>query len=581
MEKTKILLISISANMQNGNPYVLIEKPEWAAETIYYTYFDEFGKQIGRRKSINLIASPSNPNPVIPESLRSDIMNPQVVKLFWNGNTRIFASAVLGKPKHNYIPPENWIDIKALLREYGYNTDSLAEVASKLRFYNKQKCKYNLNKKTESEANRFSVLIGIVQRLFRTEVVRTKSASAYEITESVNDQGVLINTDVIDAALYLIELYEQATFDYMNAHGLLNSRSKEQMVTEIKKDLKQDLFDKNCFEKVDEIYQLLSRTEELSELEIALIHILKFFLSRTYNFFSRLKHNLCDDNRLRGQICYWNDLISGTYGGTKLFEKANRDPTMKPEDIVEAISSIEHVDITDCELILNTLKTLRTLLIEHEHPYVIVDLSRVTEKTISKISNSSWRKKAYEDNNLEDVLKEKWTNFPFTSKRIVEYDIYVAKYGYSPLLCNNAITEWKEFNIDLSNGQAMLYSAFVEAKKTKRQAMTGIQFYVKGNLLILSLPTGRRITIPFKNERNGFLHRTVCKLNNELIDKNYLFRIICTAIQREALAKFLSELYAFGCTINYFTNNEICMNQMDCLPSFLFEHDFVKVYEYS
>ena len=478
MEKTKILLISISANMQNGNPYVLIEKPEWAAETIYYTYFDEFGKQIGRRKWINLIASPSNPNPVIPESLRSDIMNPQVVKLFWNGNTRIFASAVLGKPKHNYIPPENWIDIKALLREYGYPTDSLAEVASKLKLYEKQKCKYNVNQKTETEANRFSVLIRIVQRLFQTEVVRTKSASAYEITESVNDKGVLINTDVIDAALYLIELYEQATFDYMNAHGLLNSRSKEQMVTEIKKDLKQDFLDKNCFEKVDQIYQLLSRTEELSELEIALIHILKFFLSRTYNFFSRLKHNLCDDNRLRGQICYWNDLISGTYGGTKLFEKANRDPTMKPDDLAEAISSIERVEIVDSESIMEHLRTLRSVLINHEHPYVIVDLSRVTERTIAKISNSSWRKKAYEDNNLEDVLKEKWTNFPFTSKRIVEYDIYVAKYGYNVFLSSQALKEWKEINIELSNGKAMLYTAFAEARRGQCHAVSGIKFVI-------------------------------------------------------------------------------------------------------
>lgn len=155
MEKTKILLIFISANMQNGNPYVLIEKPEWAAETIYYTYFDEFGKQIGRRKSINLIASPSNPNPVIPESLRSDIMNPQVVKLFWNGNTCIFASVILGCPKHTYIPAENWFDIKAVLRENGYPTDSLAEVASRLKLYDKQKRKYNLNKKTNRKRTDF------------------------------------------------------------------------------------------------------------------------------------------------------------------------------------------------------------------------------------------------------------------------------------------------------------------------------------------------------------------------------------------------------------------------------------------
>ena len=237
----KILLISITANIQNGNPYVLIEKHKWKAETVYFTYFGEDGKQIGRRKAINLVESPSNPNPVIPEFLKEDILNPEVMKLFWNSNTRIFASAVLQLPKHTYIPPDNWIDIKALLREYGYPTDSLAEVASKLKLYEKQKCTYKVNKKTESEANRFSVLIRIVQRLFQTEVVRTKSASAYEITESVNDQGVLINTDVLNAALKLIELYEQATFDYMNAHGLLNSRSKEQMVTEIKKDLKQAL----------------------------------------------------------------------------------------------------------------------------------------------------------------------------------------------------------------------------------------------------------------------------------------------------------------------------------------------------
>lgn len=353
------------------------------------------------------------------------------------------------------------------------------------------------------------------------------------------------------------------------------------MISEITKDLRQDFFDKYDLDKVEDVYQLLCREEELSDIELNLIYILKFFLSHTYSFYMRIVINICDDYRLRGQICYWNDLISGTYGGTKLFEKVNRDPTIKPEDIVEAISCIEHVDILDCELILNTLKTLRTLLIEHEHPYVIVDLSRVTEKVIATISNCSWRINAYEENNLDDVLAEKWTNFPFSKKSIVRLDFYLAKYCYSSMLSNNAINEWKAFNTDLFHGKAMLYSAFVEAKKTKGQAMTGIQFYVKGNLLILSLPPGRGITIPFKNERNGFLHRTVCKLNNELIDKNYLFRIICTAIQREALAKFLSELYAFGCTINYFTNNEICMNQMDCLPSFLFEHDFVKVYEYS
>ena len=353
------------------------------------------------------------------------------------------------------------------------------------------------------------------------------------------------------------------------------------MVTEIKKDLKQDLLDKNCFEKVDEIYQLLSRTEELSELEIALIHILKFFLSRTYNFFSRLKHNLCDDNRLRGQICYWNDLISGTYGGTKLFEKANRDPTMKPDDLAEAISSIERVEIVDSESIMEHLRTLRSVLINHEHPYVIVDLSRVTERTIAKISNSSWRKKAYEDNNLEDVLKEKWTNFPFTSKRIVEYDIYVAKYGYNVFLSSQALKEWKEINIELSNGKAMLYTAFAEARRGQCHAVSGIKFYVKDNNLMIYLPTGRVITLPFREEKIVCLKRTVCEFDNKHLNGDFLFKTICDSMQRETLTCILAKLVSYSCKANYFTNNQICIDNMEYLPAFLDAHDYIKVYEYS
>lgn len=577
----KKLLITITANMQNGNPYVLIEKPEWAAETIYYTYFDEFGKQIGRRKAVNLIESPSNPNPVIPESLKEDILNPEVMKLFWNRNTRIFASAVLQLPKHNYIPPDNWIDIKAFLREYGYNTDSLAEVALKLKVYKKQKCKYNVNQKTESEANRFSVLIGIVQRLFQTEVVRTKSVSGYEITESVNDQGVLINTDVLDAALYLIGLFEEATFEYMKNNEILNSRSEEQMITEITKDLKQDLLDVYCFEKVDDVYQLLCNPEELSDIELNLIHILKFFLSRTFSFFKHFERNLCDDNRLRGSICYWNDLISGTYGGTKLFEKANREPTMKPEDIVEAISSIEHVDITDCELILNTLKTLRTLLIEHEHPYVIVDLSRVTEKIVAKISNCEWRLNAYKEDNLDDILLEKWTNFPFSKKSIVRLDYCLANYGYSPMLSNNAINEWKEINVELSNGQAMLYTSFAEARRGQCHAVSGIKFYVKDNNLMIYLPTGRVITLPFREEKCGCIKRIVCMLDGKPVNGDYLAKTICNALQRETLTCILAKLVSYSCKAKYFTNNQICIDNMEHLPEFLHEHAYIKLFEYS
>lgn len=576
MEKTKILLISISANIQNGNPYVLIEKPEWEAETIYYTYFDEDGKQIGRRKSINLIASPSNPNPVIPESLKDDILNPEVIKLFWTRNTRIFASAILGYPKHNYIPPDNWIDIKAFLRENGYPTDSLSDVATKLKLYDKKKCKYNVNQKTESEANRFSVLISIVQRLFHTEVVRTKSMTSYEITERVNDNGVLINTKVLDAALYMIKLYEQATFDYMKNKGILNSSNKEQMKTEVTKDLKQDLLDKFNLDKVDDVYQLLCRPEELSEKEINLIYILKFFLSRTYTFFSRFRSNLCSDNRLRGAIKYWADTVTGTYGGTKLFDCESRTPIIKPEDIIESISYIEDVDITDCELILNTLKTLRSLLIQHQHPYVIVDLSRVTEKVVAKISNCHWRLQSYKEDNLEDVLMERWTNFPFSSKRIVEYDLYVAKYGYNVFLSSQALSEWKEINVELSNGKAMLLSAFLEARKGKGHAVAGIEFNVHNDSLIIMLPTGRVITLPFREDKNDRLRKIVGVLDDKPLHGDYLFKTICDLLQREVLTCILAKLVSYGCKVNYFTNNQICIDNMEYLPAFLNAHDYIK-----
>ena len=254
---------------------------------------------------------------------------------------------------------------------------------------------------------------------------------------------------------------------------------------------------------------------------------------------------------------------------------------MKPDDIAEAISSIERVEIVDSESIMEHLRTLRSVLINHEHPYVMVDLSRVTERTIAKISNSSWRKKAYEDNNLEDVLKEKWTNFPFTSKRIVEYDIYVAKYGYNVFLSSQALKEWKEINIELSNGKAMLYTAFAEAHKGTGHVVVGIEFYVKDNNLMIYLPTGRVITLPFREEKISCLKRTVCILDDKPLNGDYLFKSICDALQRETLTCVLAKLVSYGCKVNYFTNNQICIDIIEHLPEFHNEYAYIKVYEYS
>ena len=176
---------------------------------------------------------------------------------------------------------------------------------------------------------------------------------------------------------------------------------------------------------------------------------------------------------------------------------------------------------------------------------------------------------------------EQWTKFPFSHKSIVRLDSFLAKYGYSPMLSNNAINEWKEFNKELSNGKAMLYTAFAEARRGQCHAVSGIKFYVKDNNLMIYLPTGRVITLPFREEKIGCLERTVCILDDKPLNGDYLFKSICDALQRETLTCVLAKLVSYGCKVNYFTNNQICIDIIEHLPEFHNEYAYIKVYEYS
>ena len=127
----------------------------------------------------------------------------------------------------------------------------------------------------------------------------------------------------------------------------------------------------------------------------------------------------------------------------------------------------------------------------------------------------------------------------------------------------------------------MLYTAFAEARRGQCHAVSGIKFYVKDNNLMIYLPTGRVITLPFREEKIVCLKRTVCEFDNKHLNGDFLFKTICDSMQRESLTSILAKLAVCGCKINYFTNTQICFESVDPLPEFLNKHNYIKVYEFS
>lgn len=269
MGNKKYLMIEVTANQKNGNPYHLIETEEWKARTVYYIYLDSDGNTIGRQKKLNISCGQS-----IPSELKDDIEGNDIVKISWNAaQTRIFLSKILNYPSFKYLSCDSWIDVQVIVRMNGNPTKSFTNVAQI----------YSVKQKSQKEKDRFAALISIVKQLTKQRCINLSQMAGYTNTQKLNDKGINVNKSCLESGIKLIELYRDSID--------LSAKVEDHRTTKNK--IINYFSDKYGTKKSQEIYNLIEITPCLTKLEILLICKLKFLNCSTVYKFMRISENLC------------------------------------------------------------------------------------------------------------------------------------------------------------------------------------------------------------------------------------------------------------------------------------------------
>lgn len=555
MTKIKVLVMEICAQEQTGNPYKDIEKIDWCARKLYYTYFTTDGKQLGRRRCIELKNGKE-----LPQDLVFNILDRTVIKMAWDANkTRIYTSRLLGIKDHIYLKPDSWIDIRILAKINGISADSRSKVATALKIYHKH----------PTQAGSFSLIIKICKVLTKRDNLNLNQLSYYAKNQKINDKGIMINFDCINAGKRLIELYNSAIQHFACVTGFVPKSMN----------IKEYFRQKYRLKDTEKIYNLLEFDSGLSEYDKTIIYILRYENSSTIKNFMKISKMVCCDHRLRGMIHYWSNVSTGGYGGLSIYEKFYFYTKWKPEEYIDKISKIEEVEISSVELIIDSIKNLIPLLYIFEKSKVILDLSRVAEYTVAKLSDCNWRKEAFVNDNLAKSLQKSWTKVSLSSSQILKYDLQLCMGNQVRDLDNSAVLQWRSLNDDILKCYGLLSSIFKKTltNKTVYKYHDIIFSYCKP-VLSIQLPTKRTINISVKTNVSKIGFYWIDANTGQLITGRYIFKVVCRAIQRDVLTKLLYTLMANGYNVLYHTSTDIFLDDDKELLPEVISSPFVKHY---
>lgn len=536
----KYLLISINATHSTGNPYKDIEIDGWQAKVINYTYFSTTGTQIGRMKSIQLQRGQP-----IPDELMADIMSDNVIKLTFGAYDRIYFSKLADYPGHNYPNCRSWIDIQIIARLNGFSADTVTQLAKTLGAY---------------ESNRFSMLIKCVKRLTASGCINLTQLAGYFGTQKINDQGVAIDTNLLEVCIKLIEKYNKAIIEFESNTNYPVSC----------KNITRDFCDKYNISSTDEIYMLLDDPSQLSDLEVDLIHILMFKNSKIVKLIKKISNSICHDGKLRGMIKYFQNPETGFNGYIDLFDRRNKIISVNPKEVIRVIKNNKQINIRQSPMIIKRLKALLPLLLSFDHQKIIIDLSKATEYAVAKITGCDWRIKAFESNSLDAELRSRWISANYPNIDIIKLDKKFVLSIYHTNLDKSIISEWKEFNRDIifTRGN-IIYAAHRALQEKKQIWFQGVIFDHGNKQLLIYLPTGRTIRMPVEYNKQEI----IASCTGKRLTGSDLFRIICQSLQRDMLIHIVTDLFSQDYSIAYFTNNHIVIDddkplppQIMCLP---------------
>ena len=375
-------------------------------------------------------------NEKIPEKLKKDILDENVIKTAFNAN---FERVCLSKYFNTYLSPKMFrcTQVHALYLGLPHGLDNVAkslrlkeqkleEGKSLIRFFMK---KENLDlltsnsesiKKTEAikkyeDFKKYCINDVRVERSIRKVLEKVKLPESeqklWELDQEINDRGVLVDSTMLKNAIYYDNIFKSNLIEKLKTiTNINNPKSNNQMkdylkslgveVNSLSKESVSDLLNscevqKNShYEKIKEVLDLRSMLNKTSTKK-----------------YEAMKRCMCDDERIRGLFQFYGANRTGRWAG-RLVQVQNL-PQNKMSNLDEVREKIRNGINTnfpsrkknfDYDFNINSYlynqenlsdilsQLIRTTFIpKKNHRFIIADFSAIEARIIAYLSDEKWR----------------------------------------------------------------------------------------------------------------------------------------------------------------------------------------------
>ena len=355
---------------------------------------------------------------MIPDEIISALSDERVIKRAFNVNfERVCLSKYLGR---KYLSPIGWRCSMIHARTLGLPS-SLADVGEVLRIEQQKMsegkalirffCVPDKNGEFRSPADypdKWELFKQYNKRDVEAEIEIDRRLSKFPVPDfiwqefyldqQINDCGILIDTELADAAIVLDEHSKaKLTAEMKRLTGIDNPNSVYQLLDWLgKQGYKSDTLGK------DRVKELIKTAED----PVRNVLELRLQLSRSsVKKYQAMKQTACSDNRARGMFSFYGAARSGRWAGKNI--QLQNLPQNHIPDLTTARNTVKYGCFEEVEMLYgdvpDTLSQLiRTAFIPKKGcKFIVADFSAIEARVIAWLAGEKWRMNAFA--NGEDI----------------------------------------------------------------------------------------------------------------------------------------------------------------------------------
>ena len=218
----------------------------------------------------------------------------------------------------------------------------------------------------------------------------------WALDQRINDNGVLLDNDVIDGALQIdIEMKYQLTNEVIKLTGVENPNSLPQITGWIRQkqpELKFDTFDKTARA------ELLKRDDLLPEVR-KVIEIKNLLSKTSCKKYQAMKDMRCSDGRVHGMLQFYGASRTGRWSGRGV--QVQNLPQNHLDDLDGARNIVKTTNYEVLEQLYDSpadvlSQLIRTAFIAPaNHRFIVADFSAIEARVIAWLADEKWRMQVF------------------------------------------------------------------------------------------------------------------------------------------------------------------------------------------